>query len=97
MIPIDGNVADMVGVAVGVAAMAFKPAKRFLRNKRPCFVSRDLVNDFLSGVSIPSFAMLVASVASSWLLEEALKSSKISMAIAGTIGLVFITREIISD
>jgi hypothetical protein len=96
LIPIDGSVADIGTLLAGCCAMLVKPVKRRFKKAGPCFVSRDLIVDFLNGATVPSFVLLVGSVISSRILEEALKSGKVSMALAGFIGLIFITREIIT-
>lgn len=95
LIPIDGNAADIGTIAFGLLAMAVKPVKRLFLKRRPCFTQRDLAVDFLNGATVPAFFLLVGSVVSSKILEEALKSARTSMALAGVIGLIFIVREII--
>lgn len=96
-IPIDGSVADIGTIVCGLAAMLVKPIKRRWQGRKPCFTQRDLIVDFLNGATVPAFLLLVGSVVSSKILEEALKTAKTSMALAGVMGLIFIIREIITD
>lgn len=96
-IPIDGNVAEIGAVVCGLVAMLVKPVMRRWAGRKPCFTQRDLLVDFLNGATTPAFLLLVGSVVSSKILEEALNTAKTSMALAGVMGLIFIVREIITD
>jgi len=95
-IKIDGSVADIVTLAVATICIFVRPVKRKWIGALPCFTLRDCIVDCLNGSTLVPFALLIASVMSSEILEEALKANKISMALAGIIGILFIIRELIA-
>lgn len=70
---------------------------RFLQNcwHKSKTVSKDLVFSVLNGASIFPFCLMAGGVFSQSWLELAV-SSKISMAIAGLVGLLFVTGEVLS-
>lgn len=93
MLNLDGSVADVVTIGVGVLAALCRPVVRRFRGIKRCFRQADIGRDFLNGVTIVPFCMLIGSVASSQLLREVM-AAKISMAIAGVIGLIFVLGEL---
>jgi len=91
----DGSVVDIATVSSGVLCIFVRPAKRWFWNHSPCFTSRDCINDFLNGVTLIPFLLLIGAVASNDVLQEALKSNRAAMGIAGVIGTIYILREVI--
>lgn len=76
--------------------MLVKPLKRWIKKRQPYFESRSLSVDFLNGATVPTFMLLIGSVVSSKILDETIKSAKLSLGLAGFLGLVFILREILT-
>lgn len=93
---LDGSAVDIWTICIAVGAMFIRPVKRLFSYTRPCFTYRDCVTDFLNGSTLVPFLLLVGSVMSSALLEEALRTNKMFMALAGVIGVLFGLRELIS-
>jgi hypothetical protein len=54
------------------------------------------VIDFLNGATLVPFLLLVGSVMSSELLQEALKA-KLSIGLAGAVGVLFIAGELLAS
>jgi hypothetical protein len=93
----DGSIADMATLALAILAVLIRPIRRKIANVKPCFTLRDSVVDFLNGTVVVPFLLLVGSVFSTAVLNEALKANKVAMAIGGVIGLLFIFRELMQD
>jgi hypothetical protein len=93
----DGNYADMATIVIAVIAVLIRPIRRRYRGLKADFTLRDSVIDFLNGTVIVPFLLLVFSVFSSAVLQEALKANKVAMAAGGVIGLLFIFRELSRD
>jgi len=93
----DGNVVDVMTIAVGIIVIFLRPIKRAFAGKQTCFTRRDCVADFLNGIAIVPFFVLVGSLASKGLMEEALKNNKVALAAGGVIGLFFVIGELLSD
>jgi hypothetical protein len=92
----DGNWIDMLTISSGLIALLVKPALRNFSNIRPCWMHKDTLNDFLSGASIVPFALLLAAPFSSWILKELLSASKVSLGLAGGIGVLHVMKELFS-
>jgi hypothetical protein len=92
----DGNWIDMLTVSSGLIAISIKPALRNFSNIKPFWMHRDALNDFLSGASIIPFILLLAAPFSSWILKELLLASKVSLGLAGGIGVLHVMKELFS-
>ena len=91
---IDGNTVDMVTIAVGVVTALISPLSRYIGKQKPYFVRETATVDMLNGVMLVPFLMMVGSVFSSDLLKELLSSAKITLAIGGLAGLIFVLGEL---
>jgi hypothetical protein len=92
---VDGSFVDITTLCVGAAAIFIRPIKRWRKNARPAFARRECVIDFLNGATLVPFLLLVGSVLSSELLQEALKA-KLSIGLAGAVGVFFIAGELLA-
>lgn len=95
---LDGNVVDLLSLAAGALCMFIKPFKRFFfKNQlKSLFNRRDCIFDFLNGTTLIAFGLLVATAFSNRFLYLALQS-KLSIAIAGAVGLIFVCGEFLGD
>ena len=94
----DGSAVDVATICVGVVAVLIKPLlRKFKSKKKPCWVFRDCAVDFLNGCALVPFLVLVLAVFSKAFLEEALNTNKISLAISGMIGVMFMFKEIVHE
>lgn len=92
----DGNWVDMTTVGFGIAAIFAKPTLRKLGKCGPCWVHREAANDFLNGAALAPFVLLLATPFSNWLLSEMVNVSKVSLGLAGGIGVMYVTKEVFS-
>lgn len=83
----------MATIAVAVLSCFIRPIRRRIKKFDQCFSYDKMVIDFLNGTVLVPFALLVGAIFSKTLLEEAMKSSKLFLAIGGIIGLFFVIRE----
>jgi uncharacterized membrane protein YdcZ (DUF606 family) len=83
----------MATIVLALSSCAIRPIKRAVKKSGPCFALRDIVVDFLNGTVIVPFTLLIGATFSKTILEEALKSNKLFLAIGGVIGLLFVLRE----
>jgi hypothetical protein len=51
----DGNWIDELTIAGGIAGIFAKPSLRKIYGKPPCWVHRDVINDFLNSASLAPF------------------------------------------
>lgn len=94
MVQFDGNPFEMWTVGVAATSCVIRPIRRHVKkSKVPCWVFRDIVLDFLNGTVIVPLLILVGSIFSRELLEEAVKTDKVFFAIAGIVALLFVLRE----
>lgn len=91
----DGSPLDIATVVIALLAILIRPARNLLRGLPAQVSYRDAVVDFLNGTAIVPFLLLVGSVFSKQILEEALKTNKLALAYGGVIGLLFIVRELL--
>ena len=94
----DGNIVDLLSLAAGALCMFIRPLKLFfLKNQsKPLFNRRNCIFDFLNGTTLIAFSLLVATAFSNRFLYLALQS-KLSIAIAGAVGLIFVCGEFFGD
>lgn len=97
MILIDGNSVDIVTIIVGALSSTLRPAKQYFLKRKPYFSREKAINDMLNGVMLIPFLMMVGSIFSSELMNQLISSSKITVAIAGFAGLIFVLGEILKD
>jgi len=57
-------------------------------------VIREVISDFLNGLCIGPFLVLLGAVFSTEVLTEAIRSGKVFFAFGGWIGLIYIVREL---
>jgi hypothetical protein len=71
---------------------------RFKQNTKPVNISEklDCIFDFLNGTTLIAFGLLVATAFSNRFLHLALQS-KLSIAIAGAVGLIFVCGEFLGE
>ena len=93
---LDGNWVDMLTMITGGLAIFAKPLVRWITNVGPCWSHREVMNDFLNGASIAPFALLMACPFSQWVLKEMLTASKVSLGLAGGIGVLYVAKELFS-
>ncbi len=91
---LDGNEVDMITIAVGMGIALICPIQRCIRNQKPYFIRETATVDVLNGVMLVPFIMMIGSVFSSDMLKELLSSSKITVAIGGLAGLIFVLGEL---
>jgi hypothetical protein len=95
---LEGNMIDLLSLAAGALCMFIRPLKRFFLQSptKPLFNRRDCIFDFLNGTTLIAFGLLVATAFSNRFLHLALQS-KLSIAIAGAVGLIFVFGEFFAD
>jgi len=93
---IDGNWLDMLTIVAGFFAIFIKPMLRRRLNISPRWVHRDAINDFLTGASIVPFALLLGAIFNKWILDQLIQGSKVSLGLAGGIGVMFVLKELFS-
>lgn len=91
---IDGGIADMATIAVGVLVTFFRPTRRLVNGKRPLTTRQEAVTDFLNGATLVPFVLLIGAVFSSSLLKALVESSKPTLAVGGVVGLIFVIGEL---
>jgi uncharacterized membrane protein YdcZ (DUF606 family) len=89
----DGNPIDMATIVIAILTCFLRPARRLMKKTSPCFSYDKLVVDFLNGTVLVPFFLMVGAIFSKSILDEAVKSNKLFMAIGGVIGLFFVFRE----
>lgn len=82
-------------VIVGLIIVAIKIGWRFRTKQAPAISVRPCAIDFLNGIVIVPFGMMVLGALMPSVMEH-LHDSKVSIAIAGVIGLFFVLGEIFS-
>ena len=97
MIQIDGNIVDIATIVVGGLSSAIRPLKRVYCKSKPYFSREKGINDMLNGVMLIPFSMMVGSIFSSQLMDQLMSSTKITVAIAGLAGLIFVIGEIFKE
>lgn len=93
----DGNVVDIATIVVGGLSAAVRPLKRMYSKNKPYFSREKGINDMLNGVMLIPFSMMVGSIFSSELMNQLMSSTKITVAIAGMAGLIFVIGEIFKE
>ncbi len=94
MIEFDGNAVDMFSIGFGALAILVKAAARKINGSDSCFNTRESINDLLNGASLVPFGLMIGSVFSSQLMQELMTSAKLSLGLAGGIGIFFILGEL---
>ena len=97
MILIDGNGVDIATMIVGGLSTILRPTKRYFCDIEPCFSREKAINDMLNGVMLIPFSMMVGSIVSSEIMNQLMSSTKITVAIAGFVGLIFVVGEIFKE
>jgi hypothetical protein len=90
----DGSIVDMATLLAGLVALLVKPVKRLLTGRRPAWIHRDCIVDFLNGCTTVPFVTLILAVYSKAFLDEVIKTNKVSLMVSGIIGLLFVLKEI---
>lgn len=95
---LDGNLVDIATVCVGAVSAFVHPVKRWLVvGKPPYFTTVNAVMDMLNGAMVVPFLLMVGSVFSSELLKALLDATKITVALGGCIGLMFVLGELFKE
>ena len=94
---LDGNSVDMATIAVGGLCLLISPLQRWRTKKTPVFVREKATTDMLNGVMLVPFIMMTLSVFSSDLMKELITSAKVTVAIGGLAGLIFVIGELFKD
>jgi len=93
---LDGNWVDMLTITGGVVGVFVKPSLRYFRNSRPCWIHRGAVNDFLNAASFSPFALLFLAPFNHWVLSELVTATKVTLGLAGGIGILYVIKEMLS-
>jgi hypothetical protein len=93
-LPIDGIV-DAAIVAVGMVITFGKACWRLYFGDKVSLSG--LGTDFLNGTVVIPFVLMIGAVFSSTLLEYLRSTSPVSTAIAGAIGLLFVSNELLKE
>lgn len=91
---IDGNFVDMLTIAVGVASVIIFPIRQWIAKRKPCFNRERAIIDMLNGAMLVPFGMMIGSVFSNTIMDEIIHSTKITLAISGVVGLIFVLGEL---
>lgn len=94
---IDGNPYDMATFVIALLSSLIRPARRASEHSNACFDYHHMLVDFLNGIVIVPFLLLIGAVFSNAILEEALRSNKLFLGVGGVIGLSFVLRDYFSD
>ena len=87
---------DAITMGIAILAAIITSGIRWFRNIQPILTRRRVTTDVLNGSVIYPFSLLVVSVANTSVFTY-LKDSRISLALAGCVGIVFIAGELISS
>jgi hypothetical protein len=90
----DGHAVDYWTIGIAFLAVLIRPIRHLIGGKRPCFTRRATMVDFMNGVVVVPFVLLVLASMSSKMLDEVVKTNRFFLAIAGVIGLIFVIGEI---
>ena len=86
-----GDNLHSAGILLALALPMLRASVRRLRGVEKCFISRYVVHDIASGLSLPGFlALCLISIAPSLLAEL----DKHTLTLAGALGIVFILSEL---
>jgi len=97
LILLDGNAVDMASIIGGILALFVRPFRRSLLKITPRFSKEEAIIDLLNGVTIVPFLLMIGSVFSSELTKELIASAKVTLGIAGGVGLIFVLGELFKD
>lgn len=86
---------DQWTLIVALASGAVRPIRRWSANLKPFVDGRKFAVDVLNASTFVPFTALVLSLFSSDIWTEVQKGSKLIIAFAGVIGLVFTIRELL--
>ena len=92
MFGIDGNAIDMATIVCGLLAVLIRPWRIKQLTGKWSWDRGKSVLDFLNGASLVPFAVMAMSAFWTKLLQEVIQA-KASLALAGTIGLLFLIGE----
>jgi hypothetical protein len=93
---LDGNLFEIATFLVAILFVIVNIVRRHQKENQIAFNTRSIGNDFLNGASIVPFSMLIFSLFSNGIMAEILKS-KVPIAIAGGLGLIFALGELFRD
>ena len=93
----DGNPFDMATIIVAFFTCFIRPIRKFFTKKQPVMSFQEFGLDFLNGTVVVPFILLIGSIFSKDLLEEAIRSNKLFFAIGGVIALLFVLKEYMRD
>ncbi len=85
---------DAITLAVGILAIPAKIVARRAYSVVPVVTRRKCIVDFLNGVTIVPFALMIGSLASRDVFELLTSTNMVFIGVAGFIGLVFVIGEL---
>lgn len=83
----------MATIGVAIFGCLIRPVRRAWNKTGECFTANNLIIDFLNGTVVVPFILMIGSAFSLAVMQEALKTNKLFLAIGGVIGLIFVVRE----
>jgi len=94
---VDGNWFNIATLIVAALCIFVRPIRRWCRKDRKgsCWKADRAVFDFLNGLAIVPFAIMPATVASSYLLSV-VKENLQTLGAAGFVGFIYVISEVIT-
>lgn len=90
----DGNIVDMLSLGVGLLAIAIRPLRRWFLHQKKLFYRDKAIADFLNGATLVPFVFMVVGVFSKEYMNTLINSSKLSIGLAGGVGMLFVLSEL---
>jgi len=97
MFALDGNMVDMAAATGGVVVPLIKSAKTYWCKSFTHLSKDKIIVDVFNGVMIAPFVMMILSVFSNDMMKMLMESSKLTIAIGGFAGLIFVSSELMKD
>jgi hypothetical protein len=94
MFALDGNIVDMAAATGGVVVPLVKALKTWWCNSIEHLSKDKIIVDVFNGVMIAPFVMMILSVFSNDMMKLLMESSKLTIAIGGFAGLIFVSAEL---
>jgi|GEM_PF-5880016 len=91
----DGSVINSITIVTGLLALVVRPVRRKIRKAGKCWATDKAVVDFLNGSTAVPFVCLALSAVDPAIIPS-LIDNKVTMAVAGCIGFIFVAGEILA-
>jgi len=85
----------MFSILVAAGVVFIRPIRRRFKGYKPCFDVRSCTKDLFNGVALVPLLLLIAAVFSKEIMQEALQTNKVFMAIGGCVGVIFVLGELL--